>query len=85
MNEFETHICTECFFTGDPDLSVGRLSFEFILNFLLGSGGGVPLFQKVRHCPECRRHSMVLITSEAGQIALAESKKRLIEKTQCDL
>jgi len=84
MNELESHICTECLFTGEPHLSLGRLFVEFFANLLI-LGGGSPMFEKVRHCPECRSHSMVLITSEAGQIAVAESKKHIIEKTQCDL
>jgi hypothetical protein len=85
MNETESNICTECFYTGEPSLSTGRLFIEFLANFLAGSGGGVPLFQKVRHCPECGSHSMVLITSESGQNALAEQKKKRLEKKQCDL
>ena len=85
MNETESHICTECLYTGEPHLSIGRLFIEFLANFLAGSGGGVPLFQKVRHCPECGSHSMVLITSESGQNALAEIKQKRLEKKQCDL
>jgi len=85
MNEPETHICTECYFAGEPNLSVGRLSIEFIVNFLLGNGWGVPFFEKVRHCPECGSHAMVLMTSESGQNALAEIKKKRLEKKQCDL
>ena len=85
MNKTESHICTECLFTGEPNLSIGRLFIEFFANFLAGSRVGVPLFQKVRHCPECGSHSMVMITSESGQNALTELKKKFIEKRQCDL
>lgn len=86
MNETtQTHICTECYFTGEPNLSVGRLSIEFIVNFLIGNGWGVPFFEKVRHCPECGSHSMVLMTSESGQNVLAEQKRKRLEKKQCDL
>ena len=85
MNATPTHICTECFFTGEPSLSVGRLSIEFIVNFLIGNGWGVPFFEKVRHCPECGSHSMVLMPSESGQNALAELNKKRPEKKQCDL
>jgi hypothetical protein len=85
MNENESHICKECLFTGEPNLSIGRLSIEFFTNFLAGSGVGVPLFQKVRHCPECGSHTMELMRSESGQNALAELKKKRLEKKQCDL
>jgi len=74
MNVSKIHICTECLFTGEPSLSFGRLFVEFIANLLVGTCGA-PLFQKVRHCPECGSHSMVLITSEAGQIALTKHKE----------
>lgn len=69
MNETETHICTECLFIGEPHLSLGRLFIEFFANLLTGVGG-VPLFQKVRHCPKCGSHSMVPIESEAGNAAI---------------
>lgn len=85
MNETQTHICTECYFVGEPNLSVGRLSIEFIVNFLIGNGWGVPFFEKVRHCPECGSHSMVLITPESGQNALTKLKNVRLEKKQCDL
>jgi hypothetical protein len=85
MNETQTQICTECYFTGEPNLSVGRLSIEFLVNFLIGNGWGVPFFVNVRHCPECGSHSMVLMTSESGQNALAELKKKRLEKKECDL
>jgi hypothetical protein len=84
MNENETHICTECLFIGEPHLSIGRLFTEFFANLLTGVSGA-QLFQKVRHCPACGSHSMVLMSSEVGQNALAESKKGLIEKKLCDL
>jgi len=85
MNKTETHICTECYSTGEPSLSVGRLSIEFVVNFLIGTGGGVPFFQKVRHCPECGSHSMVLMMSELGQKALTKVKRKRLEKNKCDL
>jgi hypothetical protein len=53
-------------------MSFGRLIVEFILGLLFGVG--VPLFQKVRHCPECGSHSMVADTSEAGQVATEKLK-----------
>lgn len=75
MTEKSSHICTECFYTGAPSLSIGRLFIEFIANLLV-DGGGLPLFQKVRHCPECGSHSMVTLESEAGLIALATKNEK---------
>jgi hypothetical protein len=78
VNEKPKQICSECLFTGEPQISIGRLLVEFILNLLFV--GGVPLFQKVRHCPECGGHSMVAVTSKAGQIA--EEKLMNVKKDQ---
>lgn len=72
-SERPKEICTECFFTGQPNISLGRLFIEFLLNLLFI--GGAPLFQKVRHCPECGSHSMVAVTSEAGQAAIEKQNK----------
>ncbi|WP_223908707.1 hypothetical protein [Geobacter sp. AOG1] len=74
MEKEKSHICTECFFTGTPKVSVGRLLTEFFTNLIFYTN--VPFFQKVRHCPECGGHSMVSIETEAGRIALEKNKGR---------
>lgn len=71
-NEQPKQICTECLYTGDPSISLGRVFVEFILNLLFV--GGTPVFHSVRHCPACSNHSMVAISSEAGQNALVKLK-----------
>jgi len=74
VTERKPQICTECLFTGQPRLSYGRLLIECFINLILITG--VPLFQKVRHCPKCGGHSMVSMESEAGESALEKLKKR---------
>lgn len=76
MEEIKTHICTDCMYTGEPHISLGRLFIEFFANLLTGVGG-VSLFQKVRHCPECGKHSMVPIETEAGKLALSKRNENL--------
>jgi hypothetical protein len=68
MSKKETYICSDCLFIGSPSISVGRLFVEFIVNLIFF--GFSPVFSKVRHCPDCGRHSMVLVESEAGQEAM---------------
>lgn len=74
MEKEKSHICTECFFTGWPKISVGRLLVEFFTNLIFYTN--VPFFQKVRHCPKCGGHSMVSIETEAGQRALEKQKEK---------
>lgn len=72
----ESLICTECLFTGAPEISFGRLVIEFLLNLIvLGNGSGIPIFDRVRHCPDCGGHSMVSIESEGGQTAITRLNK----------
>jgi len=71
----ENHICTNCLFIGQPSISIGRLLLEFFLNFISGVSG-VQLFDKVRHCPACGDHSMVLCTSPAGETALEKQRNQ---------
>jgi hypothetical protein len=73
MTEKSSHICTKCHFIGTPRLSVGRLFIEFFINLFISSS--VPIFEKIRHCPDCGTHSMVSIASEAGENALAARSK----------
>jgi hypothetical protein len=77
------HICTDCLFIGQPSISIGRLVLEFFLNFI-GGVSGVQVFDKVRHCPNCGSHSMVLYTSSAGETAL-ERQRNIKEAPESDV
>lgn len=64
----ESRICTDCLFLGTPSISIGRLIIEFFLNLFFPAN--MPIFEKVTHCPDCGKHTMVSVESEAGKTAI---------------